>query len=308
MFVGHGLLAFAIAASVATAFGWDARRATLVGVAAAAFGTLPDVDMAYPLLGFVLGLDGLLAGEFVLWELAADTHRGFTHSLVIGAIVAIGLGLWAWRVRHRSLGLAGVSVLAVVVAWAGTTGGTLVGATAAVFVAGGLAIAWVADDVGLEPRSIVAAATLGLLSHPFGDLFTVPPPELAYPLMTGVPGSYLSLHADPTLHLLATFLLELATMWAAVTVYASVNGWSLLPAIKPRAALGVGYAAGIFVIPVPSLEVPTPFVLSVLGVGALAVPWRRSGEIPRRWQVPVTALAAVTAAALAYTVAYLVLG
>lgn len=305
MFVGHGLLAFAIAASVASAAGWNPRRATLVGLVALGFATLPDVDMAYPLMGTVLGLEGLLAGEFVLWELAAGTHRGVTHSLVVAAVVAAGLGLWHWRGVEHPLGLIGALVLVGVVAVAISFGGPLVGATTALFVGGGLALAWLATDRGLAPRHVAAVAALGLLSHPFGDLFTKPAPELAYPLANGIPGGYLHLHPDPTLHLLATFLLELAIIWAAVAVYASVHGWSLLPAIRPRAALGVGYAAGIFVIPTPSLDVPTPFVLSVLAVGALAVPWRRSRAIPARWQVPVTALAAVTAAGLAYTVAYL---
>jgi hypothetical protein len=55
VFVGHGLIAFAIAASVATRRGWSTERALTIGVVAALFGTLPDIDMAYALVGLASG-------------------------------------------------------------------------------------------------------------------------------------------------------------------------------------------------------------------------------------------------------------
>ncbi|MFT4946908.1 MAG: hypothetical protein ACI8TL_001146, partial [Natronomonas sp.] len=47
MFIGHALLAFALAALVAQWRGWRSRQALAVGVAAGAFAALPDVDVLY---------------------------------------------------------------------------------------------------------------------------------------------------------------------------------------------------------------------------------------------------------------------
>jgi hypothetical protein len=48
MFIGHGLLAFSIAAWTAHARGWEMRDRTLaLGALAAAFGTVPDVDILH---------------------------------------------------------------------------------------------------------------------------------------------------------------------------------------------------------------------------------------------------------------------
>jgi hypothetical protein len=74
--------------------------------------------------------------------------------------------------------------------------------------------------------------------------------------------------------------------------------------VRPRAALGAGYAAAVFAVPAPTLHVSWPFVFSVLGVGVIGAPVGRSGLYRTRWRPVATALAAVTVAAVAYTVAY----
>lgn len=307
VFVGHGLLAFAVVASVAALYGWNPRRATAIGLVAAAFATLPDVDVVYPLFAVTLDLYSVVLGEGAFWEYVSTTHRTVTHSVVIGAVAAGGIALWTRRERSAGSKLVGAGVLVGLPLGVGLLDGVLSAVVMGAFVLGGLAIVLVAEFGAFEPRHIAATAALGLVVHPFGDLFTIPAPELLYPFADPVEFAYVSLHADPTLHLLSAFFLELGIIWLAVAVHARLHGWSLLPAIRPRAALGAGYAGAVFVLPAPSLAVPTPFVLSVLAVGFLAIPFRPGADLPRTWQVPVTALAAVTAAGLAYTVAYLVL-
>lgn len=306
VFVGHGLLAFAVVASVAAVYGWTPRRATAIGVVGAAFATLPDIDVVYPLFAITLDLYSVVLGEGAFWEYVSTTHRTVTHSVVIGAIAAVAIALWARRRHSTSSKLLGSALLVSLPIGVGLLDGLLSAVVMGAFVLGGLAVAFVAEFGPFTPRHIAATAVFGLVVHPLGDLFTIPAPELIYPFSLPVEFAYVSLHADPTLHLLSAFFLELGIIWLAVAVHARIHGWSLLPAIRPRAALGVGYAGAIFVLPTPSLAVPTPFVLSVLAVGFLAIPFRPGAELPRVWQVPVTALAAVTAAGLAYTVAYLV--
>lgn len=304
MFIGHGLLAFAIAASVAARRGWSAERALTVGAVTGLFATLPDVDMAYALVGLAGGAEGLFSASDAFWSAAHIVHRAVTHSLVIGAVAAVGFAAWAARARRDVLAVA-VGTLSGLVAVAATASGGLGAAIMVVFVAGGLGIVRVARSAGFGTRTILVAALLGLLSHPFGDLLTGTPPALLYPVDVTLVGDRVALAADPTLHLLGAFFVELTTLWVALVVYARLRGWRVRALVQPRAALGAAYAGAIFTIPAPTLQLSWPFVFSVLGVGIIGAPLRWNRQRRTRWRTVATALAAVTLAAVAYTAAYL---
>lgn len=306
MFVGHGLLAFALAASIAAHRDWPAERALTVGAIAALFATLPDVDMVYAVLGVASGAEGVFAASDAFWTAASEVHRAVTHSLVVGVVAAVGFA--AWRGRERPLAR-GTALLALggLVAAVSLAGGPIAIAILAVFVLAGLGIVHVARATAFGPRTVLATALLGLLSHPFGDLLTGSPPQLLYPFDVALLASRVTVHPDPTVHLLAAFFVELATIWLALLVYARLRGWRVRTLVRPRAALGAGYAAVIFAIPAPTLQLSWPFVFSVFGVGVIGAPLRTSEAGRHRWYTLATALAAVTAASLAYAGAYLLL-
>ena len=315
MFVGHGLLAFAIAASVADRRGWPADRALAVGVLAFLFGTLPDVDMLYALVGLVAGAEGLFAASDAFWTAASMVHRAVTHSLVLGALAAGAFAAWRAGETHasgtrRAVGWQAVAlgiVLAVLGAvWVAS--GALALAIVAVFLVAGLCIVRVARALDFGPNIVLGTGLLGLLTHPFGDLFTGTPPQFLYPVDVTLVEGVVTLHPDPTLHLLGAFFLELATFWLALLAVANLRGWRLLPRVRPRAALGVGYGAAVFAIPAPTLQLSWPFVFSVLGMGAVGVPLRLRAQVSDYWYTVVTALMAVTLAGLAYATAYLLVG
>lgn len=311
MFVGHGLVAFAIAASVAAHQGWSSERALTFGLVAALFATLPDVDMLYAVGGLVGSLEGIFVASDAFWAAAHEVHRSATHSLAVGAVAAVGFGAWRGRADWR-LGAVAAAALAGVVAAGTAASGPVTGAVLAAFTLGGLGIASLAGRLGFGSGPVLAAAGLGLVTHPFGDLLTGAPPAVLYPLDVTVIGSRVALHADPTVHLLGAFFVELATIWIALFVLARLRGLSLGAHVRPRAVLGAGYAAAVFAVPAPTLAVASPFVFSVLAVGALGAPLRavdRGNGRPRGATALVTvttALTAVTLAALAYTTAYLV--
>lgn len=315
MFVGHGLLAFAIAASVATRRGWPADRALAVGALAFCFGTLPDIDMVYALFGLAAGAEGLFAASDAFWAAASVVHRAVTHSLVLGALAAGAFAAWRARETHapetRQAVVWGAVALGAALTLLGAVSvasGALALAIVAVFLAAGLGIVRVARALDFGPQVVLGTGLLGLLTHPFGDLFTGTPPQFLYPLDVTLFEDVVVLHPDPTLHLLGAFFLELSTFWLALLAVASLRGWRLLPRVRPRAALGLGYGAAVFAIPAPTLQLSWPFVFSVLGVGAVGVPLRLRAQVDDNWYTVVTALTAVTLAGLAYATAYLLVG
>jgi membrane-bound metal-dependent hydrolase YbcI (DUF457 family) len=308
MFVGHGFLAFALAAGVAAQRGWGRDRVLAVGLLAGLFGTLPDVDMLYALAGLAGGPGGLVAASDAFWAAAGEVHRAVTHSLLVGVVGAIGFACWRGRADPRTA-VVGVVALSALVA-VGAASGPVTAAVLGAFVLGGIGVGSLGRRLGVGPRPLFAAALAGLLTHPFGDLLTGQPPALLYPLDIAVFGGRVTLSADPTLHLLGAFFVELAAIWFGVAVLVSILGSDLRSTVRPRAALGVGYAAAVFAVPAPTLELASPFVFSVLAVGVVGVPLRvrtadRPGTGRRVLAAVVTALTAVTLAGLAYAAAYI---
>lgn len=334
MFLGHALLGFALAGGFAILAGWDRERAIALSVVAAAFATAPDIDMVYALVGVpsaLLNASGAIPVAESFWETGNLIHRAVTHSLVVAVGVAVATGLWCLSrddpdstdrtgsgiVRRPVPGIIAVAILVTLIGVVAAAGGPLAGVITALFALTAVAIAEGAvRRTPLDPLSIVGAALVGMGSHPFGDLLTGEPPALLYPLDIVVVADRVVLHADPTLHLLGAFGVELAAIWLGVAVFLRLHRVSPRVVLSPRATLGAGYAAGALVIPAPTLEVSYPFVFSVLAVGLLGliprlrlVPagTRPRIELPSGTVAVVTGLAAVTVAWAAYGVAYLVL-
>jgi membrane-bound metal-dependent hydrolase YbcI (DUF457 family) len=308
MIVGHALLAFAIAATLAGRL-LDPERALGFGVVAAAFAAAPDVDMAYGLVGVLeaLGGSGTVLESF--WAAGLVVHRGLTHSLLVGALVAVAVGLCCRG--HRSTGwpLAGGGLLAGVVVL-GILGGFLAAVSATLFVILGVAITRIGvTRFDARPAQITGLAAIGLLSHPFGDLFTGEPPALFYPLAIDLVPERIALLPDPTLHLLGTFGLELLAAWLALVVLARLRDRRCSAWIAPRAAAGASFGIAALVLAPPTLETPYLFTGSVLpiaaGVGVSC--WFRP---PIEWDRPeaitvlATGVGALSAALLAYAVVY----
>jgi hypothetical protein len=307
MFVGHGLVAFAAVASVA-ARRIGPERALVLGALAAAFATLPDVDILFALSGLA-GAGGVDAAHEGFWAAAHEFHRASTHSLVAGAAVASAAA--GWR-RGRMAAVGGVLALTGLLGAALVADGPVAAAMLLPMAVGGLAVATLAGRLGFGAGAVLAAAAVGLFSHPFGDLLAGEPPALLYPLGYPLLTDRLVLHPDPTVHLLLAFFLELATIWAALVALVRLRGGTVRSLVRPRAALGVGYAGAVLLIPAPTVDLAFPFVFSVLAVGLVGASpgllGARQGGLPDRRTAPTvlaTALSAVTLAALAYSAAYL---
>ncbi|MDS0222552.1 metal-dependent hydrolase [Haloarcula sp. S1AR25-5A] len=301
MFVGHALFAFALGALAARWLGLSRERAVQLGVVAGLFAAAPDADIVYAPFGLLVGAaENLTADGF--WETANVVHRGPTHSLVLGTALAVAAGLWS--TESQPARIASLAIGVALVAVTGVLSGPVAALVTVVFVAAALAIATFAVSRDISPRTVAALALLGLLTHPFGDLFTGGPPPFLYPFDVTLVAERVLLHPDPTTHLLAAFAIELATVWLAVWTYVHLRGYTLTELVRPRAALGIGYAAAVLFLPAPTLERSAHFVFSVLALGVIGAPVRPFSHGVDWLETVVTGLAAVTIAALAYAMAY----
>jgi hypothetical protein len=339
MFVGHGLVAFALVVGAGRRLDWPRERLLALGALAFAFATLPDVDILYALGGLLGALDGPLAAASAFWATSTLVHRTVTHSLLVGGVAAVGFACWlagtrlSTRARRGGARLLGLALLAGLVAAGAVVTGRLAAAILLAFSVAGLAVTELAArrHSWLRSGTLTAVALAGLLTHPFGDLFTGEPPAMLYPFDATLVAERVTLHPDPTLHLLAAFGVELLTVWVAVAVYLGLRDGRLRTHVSPRAVLGFGYAGAALSLPAPTLDVSYHFVFSILAVGSVGtVEVRRNGlgarvlgdggtiepDSPARGLAVgladrptalVTALAAITFAAAGYTLLYVLL-
>ncbi|GAB7012116.1 metal-dependent hydrolase [Halolamina salina] len=314
MFVGHALLAFALVGGAAALL-TDRGVGLRLGLVAAAFAAVPDVDMVYALVGLVGAEGGAMGTVRSFWAASTAVHRTITHSLLVAPVAAALAAAWLHGRRERARPWLGAAALlgAGLTAVAAVVSGTLGGAVMAVFL---VAAALVAEGVRrystFGARATFAVALVGLFSHPFGDLATGEPPAFLYPLSAPLVTERVALSADPTLHLLGAFGVELAAIWAGLLVAMWLLERPIREAIDFRAVAGAGYALAALAIPAPTLDFSYPFVFSVLAVGMIgAAPRVRIPDVtverPDAVGAALTGLAAVTLAGAAYAVAYVAL-
>jgi membrane-bound metal-dependent hydrolase YbcI (DUF457 family) len=302
MFVGHATAAFGVVALLALAAGVSRRRAVALAVVAGLFATVPDVDMAYALVGLV-GVDPTqpLAAANSFWGASTAVHRGVTHSLALALPAAAAFALAPTRSRVAT------GILAGVVAVAFVTSGPLSAVVAGLFAVAGWVVAQFGHAVDVRGQTLLAMAVVGLASHPFGDLLTGEPPALLYPLDVVVFGDTVTLAGDPTLHLLSAFGVELAAIWLGVVGALAVADRRLREFVDYRAAAGVAYALAVLAVPAPTLDGSYQFVFTVLAVGTVGVAPKPTAPrtLPGLPSALLTGLAAVTVAGAAYAVTYL---
>ncbi|WP_121821301.1 metal-dependent hydrolase [Halostella salina] len=318
MMVGHALFAFAIVAGGLAAAGANRERALTVGLVAAGFAAAPDADMVYAPVGLLDATGGPVAAAESFWAASTAVHRSVTHSLVVAVPAAVAFALWSDRSRRSHA--AGVAVAGALVATAFVVTDPLAAIVMAAFLTAGALVARLADTYGgLGPRTVFGAALVGLWSHPWGDAFTGQPPHLLYPFADRVLVSRVALSADPTVHLLGAFAVELGVLWLAAAVYCRLTDRSIPEYVGRRAAVGGLYGAAALAIDPPTLSTSYHFVFSILAVGLLIGPPLRRPTLPRRLGRPawtrsvdgvlgriLTGLSALTVALAAYAAAYAV--
>lgn len=321
MYVGHALLAFVISSLFARRLGVDRHRTLSIGLVAGAFAVVPDVDSAYTFYTVIeAGPQNVFPTTRYVWTAEGwIVHRAMTHSLLVGAAAAVAVLGFAVsldhyarsRVGYRSvlaLGF-GIAVAAGLLAGAYVTDASLGVATMSLYT-GGVALFTVASHrQGVPPRWIGAAAGIGLLSHPFGDVFMGRPPAFFYPLSAEPTVAKMAVAADPTLNLLILYAIELGLGWTALGIGFGLLDRPLRFHVEPIAGLGLAFGATVLIISPPTLEVAYHFTLGTITTGVVlgAIPAVSgvTGGADRRLTALATGLAAITLALLGYLVAYI---
>lgn len=343
MFVGHEFLAFAIAGWVALRLGGDDRAARHAGFVAAVAALLPDLDIGYAVATYAVAVaGGTPLGWEPFWGVANATHRVVTHTLPTGGVATLAFGAVVAVVRRQrragarsrsrseratTVALGGLATVAAAMLLSGFR--AAVSPAAAVVAAGFLACVaatgWLlATRTGLSTPGMTAAAGIGFLSHPFGDVFLAAPPPLFSPFGPPVWTGRVALSADPTLDLLGVLFAELATVWAGLAVFSRVagdrigQGGRVRDAIDRRAGVGLAYAPSAVVLPRPTIAdahilgaTVVPFA-AIVGVWAGVASSRRdTAEHNAHGSTSiyvgvVGGVTALTLAAVAYTAVYTV--
>ena len=346
MFVGHEFLAFALAGLGALRAGFDDRAALHVGAVAALAALLPDLDVVYAVATYAVAVaGGTPIGWEAFWGVANATHRVVTHTLPTGGVATLTLGsavgVARWRTGGRTrparsggvatAAFAAVAAVGVAILLAGFR--AAVSPSAAAVAAGFLgcvaAAGWLlAARTDLSTATVTAAAGVGFLSHPFGDVLLAAPPPLLSPFGPTVWTARVSLAADPTLDLLGVLFVEVAAVWAGLAVFARVGAGRLgrprrlRDTVDPRALTGFAYAPAAVVLPQPTIVDAHVLGATIVPFAGLVGFWagyaspRRDGVTGRPGDAAsrfgpayvgvVTGVAALAAAAVAYTAVYLV--
>ena len=259
MIAGHFFLAFSVVALAAYHFGRDGDEAVKLGLAAALFALIPDIDIIYAFKEIFAITSGFYGFTDSFWAASEETHRGLTHSLVI-----LGYAATSFMTYHKTGNrkLAGVFILSILGIGYHLEGFISAAVILAFSLAGFVITEKLRTTINFKEFSLVAL--FGLLVHPFGDIFTGVPPDFLYPLSYSIIESRLIILQDPSLNFLAVFGIELFMIWAAILTYAYVEEKHMLDEVSTLSAAGFLYGISSFIVTNPSLSQSYRFVFSIV--------------------------------------------
>jgi len=301
MFAGHFFIAFLIVSLFAYWKGIDKEQCLVLGVFAGGFAVLPDLDIVYALKG----LSSIFLPVSVLdsfWSASKVIHRGISHSLVTGFIAAslFALGYEKNSYIGNIFSIIFLGVFAFFLdGWIGAGVLVLYGAVGGV-------LSTYAENY-LSRKRLFAVALTGLMSHPFGDLFTGTPPDFLYPLNIEIISSRLVLFSDPVINIVSLLIFEVALILSGITFIAYLKDFDVTKFFNLAPLVGVLYGSVFWLIPLPSLSEAYKFVFSIL-LYSLTVPiidyiiFEREN---RYLQIVLTGLLTVLVSAFAYLIVYL---
>lgn len=266
MIAGHAALGFLIAALAAYHLDVEPDKCLVIGFFAAAFAALPDIDLVFAsgeiLTIFSSGSEGFIN---TFWSASESFHRGITHNLLALLVSSVAFAYYREKndLKTAMLMLSLLSVFGLIL------NNLMSFMIMVVFSLAGILITYLSVDY-IEKNGFRLALFTGLLSHPFGDVFTGVPPDFFFPLGLNLLESRIVLNQDPVLNLISILLLELLILFLAVLTAIMLKEEDLRSHLTPAPLLGMIYIPLYFIVPEPTLSSAYIFVFLAVSLGFIA--------------------------------------
>lgn len=261
MFIGHEVSAFVLAASIAVVAGVKQSRALTIGMIAGCFGVLPDLDIFYAAVSYLFAIgQGTAIGWNAFWGIANNVHRIVTHPLpvaVTGALIAwtvatIVSGNSNRRTPILAVGTGG-GIMLIAVSYFESVG--LEAAAVAIIYFATIAVVglYLSTQTKVSTQWIGVAAGVGLIIHPFGDVFMAVPPPLFAPFRFDTFLTRIVLSTHSTINLLAITAVEILIVWVGVLTATYLSNSDMSSMAHPTVVVGALYGLLGFVLPTPTM-------------------------------------------------------
>lgn len=264
MIVGHFFLAFSAVSLIAYYVGRQSEEALILGLAAGLFALIPDIDILYAFTEIAELASGFYGFTDSFWDASQQTHRGFTHSLLTG-LLAVSMFSIHYLTKRKYL--AGI-FLSIMTGLSYFLEGSVNAAVVFVFMLAGFIITERFKQE-ISFKDFVTVSAFGIMSHPFGDIFTGTPPDFLYPLSLTFIEERIILFPEPSLNFLAVFGLELLFIWLGILSYVVIHEKNLREELSLVSATGFLFGVTSFLITSPSLSSSYGFVSSIIGFSGI---------------------------------------
>lgn len=272
MFIGHFALSFLLIYFLLNVYtDVETKQVIRLSLISGIYGLVADLDIIFAFVETLLFVSetGNITIE-AFWNISRNFHRKSTHSLVVGVLSIIGIVIQfiyiddVAKPYENSTFDYGISILF------GGLIGMLTGNFARGVLVSGLFVFCILSvtrvilyKTSFNKNIVLVSAFVGILSHPFGDVFTGTPPNFFYPLYD-INLERIVLFTNETLNISALFLIESLLFVLFMLIYAdSKDINNNITYITFFAAIASGGVLSYFITS-PSIDEPYTFVSGIL--------------------------------------------
>lgn len=272
MFVGHFAIPFLLLYFLLDTY-TELNQSQIITfcIISGIYGLVADLDIVFAFVETILVIvntGNISIDKF--WDISRNFHRQSTHSLFVGTLSIIGIVIQSTYIDDSTNPYDNIGFDFIISIAVGSLIGFLTGTLARGILVSGLFVFCVLSitrailfQISFNKHIVFVSAVIGILSHPFGDIFTGAPPEFFYPLYE-INLERIVLFTNETLNLSVLFLFESLLVVLLILVYANGKNITLnMIRITPLAAVISGLIIS-YVIPSPSINNPYQFVSSIL--------------------------------------------
>jgi len=272
MFIGHFALSFLLIyflLDVCTNV--ETKQVIRLSLISGIYGLVADLDIIFAFVETLLFVSetGNITIE-AFWNISRKFHRKSTHSLVVGLLSIIGIVIQFIYIDDVAKPYENITIDYGISILFGGLIGMLTGNFARGVLVSGLFVFCILSVTRVilyktlfNKNIVLVSAFVGILSHPFGDVFTGTPPNFFYPLYD-IHFERIVLFTNETLNISALFLIENLLFVLFMLIYADSKDIKInITYITFSAAIASGGVLSYFITS-PSIDEPYKFVSGIL--------------------------------------------